>query len=124
MSNLTDLTIYKGVAWQRTLTVTYPEGHASAGERRSLADATIRAKIKRVSSDADPPLIDLTVGDGVTILTQSGDTLGQATLDIAAPDAVGLDDGNYVIAVYVTPSGETVPQPAIEPTKIRISSAP
>lgn len=120
MSNLTDLTIYKGTAWQRTLTVTYPEGHASAGQRRSLTGATIVAKIKRVSTDADPELLTPTIA----ILTQSGDTLGQCTLSLTSGAASALADANYVIAVYVTPSGETIPQLAIEPTKITIRSAP
>jgi hypothetical protein len=112
---MSDLTIYKGIPWERTLTVT----RADTGAVRNLTGATVVAKIKKRSNDADPAVLLPTV----TILDQTTDE-GEATLSLAAGAAVALDEGNYVIAVYVTPQGETVPQVVIVPTKIAIRSAP
>jgi hypothetical protein len=117
---MTDLTIYKGIAWQRTLTVTRKD----TGARRDLTGATIEFRLKRKTTDDDPPLVWLTVGSGITLLAQSGDTLGQATLDISAAASAPLNVMNHVFTVLVTPQGETVPQVAIEPTKIAVRDAP
>lgn len=66
----------------------------------------------------------LTVGSGITLLTQSGGTLGQATIDISGSQSNELGDAGHVFTVLVTPQGETVPQVAIEPTKIAVRRVP
>lgn len=109
---MSDNTIYRGLDWQRTLTVT----KESDGTARDLTGATVTFSLKRHTTDA-AALVTLTVGSGITLLTQSGATLGQATVFLAA---TAIDPGNYIFDVHVTPAGETVPQMAIPPTKIAV----
>lgn len=124
MSDIDDITIQRNYDWTRTLTVTYPDGHASEGDAIDLTGATILAKIKRRHDDPDPALIELTVGDGVTLLAQSGTTLGQATLFIAGADSqTYLSAANHVISVYVTPSGGTI-QTVIDRQKLPVVDGP
>lgn len=47
----------------------------------------IELEIKSALGAADPATIRKTVGAGITLLTQSGDTLGQATIEIDSTDS-------------------------------------
>lgn len=123
MSQIDDITIQRGYDWTRTLTVTYPEGHASAGDGVNLTGATIVAKIKRRHDDPDPALIELSVGSGITLAAQSGATLGQATLFVSAAASLNLSAANHVISVYVTPSGGVI-QTAIDRQKLPVVDGP
>lgn len=69
--------VYRGDAAPLRLTVTDDED-----EPLRLTGATIEVQVKAALGDADPPVIAKAIGTGVTILTQSGDTLGQADIDI------------------------------------------
>lgn len=116
-----DLTIYKGVSWQRTFTIT----RESDGARVSLTGATIEFRIKRRTNDPDPPLILLVPGGGLVLADQTNEsTKGDFTATIAGAASLLLEEANHVLAVFVTPSGSTIPQPAIKPTKIPVRDAP
>lgn len=107
---MSDNTIYRGQDWQRTLTITRD------GAAISLTGAAVTFSIKRYTTDA-VAAVTLSIGSGITLLTQSGATLGQATVFLAATT---LDPGNYIYDVHCTLAGETVPQMAIPPTKIAV----
>lgn len=116
---MSDLTIYKGVTWEHTLTVT----KESDGLPRDLTGAAIVfTALRRGVGGA--PQISLSVGSGITLLTQSGATLGQATVRIEGAASALLAAGMYTYAVRVTPQGEITPQIAIRPTAIAVREYP
>jgi len=78
-------TVYKGES--KTLLLTISD---SDGVRLDITGFTIEFQVKLKDGDADPPLISKSVGSGITILTQSGGTLGQATVKIDSADTTGL----------------------------------
>lgn len=74
----------------------------------------IEYQVKTAPETADPPLIGLAIGYGVTLRAQAGDTLGQA--DIVVPSAAvdSLPPGYYYeeVAVDWDDSRRTYPVPA------------
>lgn len=108
------LTIYKGVTWKKTLTVT-----DQTGARVDLTGAAIAVRAKKHTSDPNPPVFDLEVGSGVTLRAQSGGTLGQADVQLDGTASAAIPADNYVINVVVTPSGQ-LPQVVVPPTKLPI----
>lgn len=112
---MSTLTVYRGVAWQRLLTVTRDD----TGAGKDLTGATIEFNARRDFGDAIDDFT-LTVGSGITLLAQSGDTLGQATVDISTIISSGLEIENYVCRVTVHPSGEDTPQVVIPWTKLPV----
>jgi hypothetical protein len=70
--------LYKTIEWQRRLTVTESDGVT----RTNLTGKTLKLEVRRRTGD--PVLITLTTGAGITHLAQSGDTLGQADIVLAA----------------------------------------
>lgn len=111
---MSDLTVYQGELWQRTLTVTRED----TGARKNLTGATIELVAARNFGDA--AAFTLTVGDGITLLAQSGDTLGQATIEISEAISNTLELENYVFRVSVQPSGEPTPQIVIPWRKLPV----
>jgi hypothetical protein len=87
MSSLAQpIVIYKGEDKSFILTFTDENG-----DRIDLTPFTaIEFEVKVKAGDADPALISKTLGAGITKLTQSGLTLGQAQLDVDGPDTSGL----------------------------------
>jgi hypothetical protein len=102
--------LYKNIEWTRRLTVTDDD----TGERTDLTGLTIAVQLRRRTGEA--ALIELTVGDGVTLLAQSGSTLGQADVTIAADDSTDLDVASHVISVLV--EGDV----ALPPLKLPVRS--
>lgn len=87
--------LYKGIEWTRRITVTDDD----TGERTDLTGLTVVFQLRRRTSET--ALIDLTVGDGITLLAQSGDTLGQADVVIDGADSALLEVASHVVAVLV-----------------------
>lgn len=112
---MSDLTVYKGLAWQRLLTVT----NRDTGAAVDLTGATIILIARRDYTD-EVDAFTLEVGSGITLLTQSGDTLGQATVDISSLISSGLAVENYAIRVTVQPAGEDTPQIVIPWRKLPV----
>lgn len=112
---MTNLTVYKGLDWERTLTVTTE----ADGTAKDITGAAIEFRLARHSGDA--PAVTLTVGSGITITDGPG---GIATIAIAGATSDALDAGNYVACVRVTPAGESVPQVVIDRVKIGVRSHP
>lgn len=100
--------LYKGIDWTRRLTVTDDD----TGGRTNLAGKVIQVQLRRHTGEA--ALVELTVGDGVTLLTQSGDTEGQADVVIAGADSASLTIASHVIAVLL--DGQVV----MPPTKLPV----
>lgn len=114
------LTIYKGRTWQRRLTVV----DVNTGAPTSIAGATIEFRVKKHTNDPDPPVIVLGVGTGITILTQSGGTLGQADLQVLGTDSAVIPEDVYVAAAVVTLNGQTLPHVVVPPFKLPIMDIP
>lgn len=113
---MSSLTIYKDRSWKRRLTVTDP----NTGLPADLTGATIVFRVKPHTYSPDPPTIELTVGAGITLLTQSGATLGQADLDLSPSDTVAIEEALYVCDCKVTLNGQTFVHEVVVPTKIPI----
>ena len=112
---MSTLTVYKGVLWQRTLTVTRDD----TGAGKDLTAATIEVLVKR-DYDDDAAAFTLGVGTGVTLLAQTGATLGQATVEISTVISADLNTENYVFRISVQPSGEVTPQIVIPWRKLPV----
>jgi hypothetical protein len=86
----------KGAHWTITITV--------YDETDTLVDLTNHGVSFRVKQAVTDPtaLINKSVGSGVTLLTQSGDTLGQAEIAGVPADTAAMDPGLYVYEVRVT----------------------
>lgn len=118
---MSDLTIYRGRSWKRRLTVTRQD----TGAVVDLTGATIELTVKKHTGDPDPPVATRSVGSGITILTQSGATLGQADIEFSSVESAAIvgDAGLYVGDVMVELSGETFEHEAVPPVKIPIRDA-
>jgi hypothetical protein len=94
-----DLTIYKGIAWQRTLTVADDD----TGELADLDGAEVTFTVaKRTINGYATAIVALSVGSGVTI----GEALGTAVLDLDAEQTGAIDEGQYHAVAVVTLPGK------------------
>lgn len=59
---------------------------SSDGERKDLTGVGLEFQIKAADGDADPPLVSKSVGSGITLLPQTGTTLGQADIEVLSTD--------------------------------------
>jgi hypothetical protein len=75
-----------------------------SGDPVDLTGAAIEFQLKRAVDDADPPLLTKSIGAGITLLAQTGATLGRADLELAPVDAQALT-GMYVYDIVVTSAG-------------------
>ncbi len=73
---MSTLTITQGDTYEFPVTVT----DQVSGAPIDLTGASLYLTVKQRPSDADPGLCQLTIGQGITLLTQSGGTLGQANV--------------------------------------------
>lgn len=80
------ITIYKGNSKSWILTV-----KDSTQSPIDITGYTLEFQVKGAVDDADPALISKSVGSGITILTQSGATLGQAQIDVIPADTANLE---------------------------------
>lgn len=94
--------LYKGIAWQRRLTVTDADGVAV-----DLTGKDVVLELRRHAGDA--ALLSLSVGSGITLLAQSGATLGQADLVIGAGQSTDFDVAAHRYAVLVDDQVVTPP---------------
>jgi len=93
------LVIYKGIHWTYRLTATVKD----TGALQDLTGIPLTFAIRRKAGDT--PLVTLTVGSGITLLTQSGGTLGQADFFISGSATNALDAGVYEATLVGTVSG-------------------
>jgi len=100
--------LYKGIDWRRRITVVDED----TGLPTDLTGKDIRLQLSRRTSE--PVLIELAVDTGITLLAQSGATLGMADIEIDAALTPTLEVANHVIAVLV--DGQVV----IAPTKLPV----
>lgn len=100
--------LFKGIEWRRRITVTDDD----TGERTNLTGKTLLLEIRRRTSEA--VLVSATNGDGITLLAQSGDTVGQADVVIPAEDSAGLDVAGHVLSVQLDA------QVVLEPVKLPV----
>ena len=110
-----DKTIYKGQTATFLLTVTDEDE-----ERFNLDGSTLYFRIKLAVTAADPALVALETGSGIVHATQSGTTLGQATITVPAASTAALTDINYVYDVWLEKvSGDK--QPIVPVSKLTVS---
>ena len=66
--------------------------------------SAIELEIKAADGDADPALVSLSIGSGIVLLAQSGDTLGQAaaTVPAASNTALGAGVKRYDVVAVLT----------------------
>jgi hypothetical protein len=100
-------TLYKGIDWTRRMTVVDDDGEAA-----DLTGLTIQAIVRQRANEA--ALVTLTVGDGITLQTQSGDTLGQADIVIDGDDSTTWDQAPHRLTVLIDG------QVALAPTKLSV----
>lgn len=75
------------------------------GDPVDLTGATIELEIKLNKGDADPALVHKEVGAGITVLAQSGATLGQFEAALV-PNDTGARSGMHYWDVVVVSGGE------------------
>jgi hypothetical protein len=102
--------LYKGIEWRRRFTLVDND----TGARTDLTGKTIVFELRRRSGEST--LVSLAVGSGITLLTQSGNTLGQADLAIPAGSSNALEAASHVYTMKV--DGQVV----LEPTKLPVRS--
>lgn len=96
--------LWKGES--RTLTVTVVDPDTGFPVDLSSVDwliAAIEFQVKADVETADPPAIAKSIGSGITLLAQTGDTLGQAEIELEPADTSTLTAGQYkydVVAVF------------------------
>lgn len=102
-------TWYRGATIKKLLTV------VTDGEPRDLTTATVELQVKADLGAADPPLIALAIGEGITLRDQTTDP-GLADIVISSEQTDGLTPGTYwfdVVAVFGSERYYVV-----EPTKV------
>lgn len=84
------------------------------GELRNLNEASaIEYQIKSAPGAADPPLVAIAIGTGITLRAQTGATLGQADILVTSAQVDSLAPGTYYeeVAVAWTDGDRTYPVP-------------
>lgn len=99
--------LYKGIEWRHRVTVT-----DDTGTRTNLTGKDLRLQLRRRTGEA--LLLEIAVGTGITLLTQSGDTLGQADIVIAANASTGLEVASHVLVMLLDA------QVVLAPTKLPV----
>ena len=97
--------LYKGIDWTRRITVT----DDASGDAVDLGGKTVLVQLRR--RPGDPVVATATVA----LLTQSGETLGQADVTIAGADSAALTVGHHCICVLV--DGDVVLPPLKLPVR-------
>jgi hypothetical protein len=87
--------LYKGVEWSWRGTIT----DDADGTRTNLTGLAVTLELRRRSTEN--PILTLSIGSGVTLLTQSGPTLGQCDFVIGAAQSVDFAARNHHIVVKV-----------------------
>lgn len=113
--------------WYRGETTEYELSVTRNGEAVDLSTATaLELQLKLTPGAADPALASLSLGSGITLQTQSGTTLGKATVLIpydwltqtsGSPAAAVTPAGTYYFDVVVVYPGP-VRRYVVKPTKV------
>ena len=101
----TDLTLYRGESRVITLTVTDPATKQKADlSTGTWQIVTCEFQVKVTTTTADPALISKSIGSGITVLAQSGATLGQLQISLSPTDTEDTDTppGLYKYDVVAT----------------------
>jgi hypothetical protein len=109
--------------WHRGTTIEYVLTVSSNGTADDLSLATsLELQLKAEVDGADPALVSLGIGTGITLRTQSGTTLGMADVVIPYTALASVADGTYWMDVVVTYSGSPNPirRLVIPPTKVMV----
>jgi hypothetical protein len=89
--------------------------------RFDLTDHEIRFRV--AASLGGAVELTRTVGDGIELLTQSGDTIGQADLTLTPAETSSLAVGLHVYEVRITtPSPASIVHSAIEPSDLVVEA--
>lgn len=75
------------------------------GDPTSITGDAIEVQVKQILDGPDPAIISKSVGSGVTLLAQIGDTLGQAMVSFTGADT-DIEQGNYWIDVVHIRAGK------------------
>lgn len=73
-------------------------------ERVDLTGSTIELQVKTALGAVDPPLIAKSIGSGITLLTQSGDTKGQADI-VLLPADTNITSALYYLDIVLVEAG-------------------
>jgi hypothetical protein len=84
-TSTTPLAVYKGEDKNYTLTIVDENG-----DRVDITGFAIEFEVKPKAGDPDPASIAKSVGSGIVLKPQTGDTLGQATISLDPADTSGL----------------------------------
>ena len=113
--------------WYRGETREYVVTVLSGGEEQDLTQvAGIELQLKSAPGAVDPPLATLALGAGITLRTQSGETLGQAAVVLpydwltqvaGSPATAVTPAGDYYFDVVVIFPGP-VRRYVVRPTKV------
>lgn len=90
------INVYRGDQATFRLTVTDDED-----ARVDITGATIELQVKTAKGDADPATIAKSVGSGITLLAQTGDTEGQADAVLLSADTDIAPGLRYLSVVIV-----------------------
>lgn len=113
MSTSDDQSIFIGCSATFVFTKLNEAGAATA----ILAEDDIQFIVNGYPGDTEPPLIELTrLTTGITILTQSGATLGQCEAQIIPAHTEGVAPGRYTYRVLIENTGNV--SPMIEPAAL------
>lgn len=102
--------LFKGITWTRRITVTDEDTQTLT----NLTGKPIVLELRRRTGES--VLVSLSVGSGITILTQSGGTLGQADIVITGAQSTNLNGTPHVYSVLVDA------QVVIPPTLLEVRS--
>lgn len=114
------LELWKGES--RTLTITVVDPDTGFPVNLSAGDWQIDELEFQIKSDVeqtDPALVSKALGTGITLLTQSGDTLGQAKVELEPDDTKTRTPGVYkfdVVGLFANGKRLYV----IKPTDVRL----
>lgn len=106
--------VWRGDSATYVLTVTDDED-----EPIDLTGMSIALQVRSAPGASGDPVIDKSVGDGITLLAQSGDTLGQATVELLSADT-DKEPGLYYLDAKVADGADV--QHVIEPREFTIGA--
>lgn len=95
--------LWKNESRTLTVTVTNPDdGFPVALDAGEWELSALEFQVKSDVEAADPPLLSKSLGSGITLLDQSGDTIGQAEIEIEPGDTTGMTPGAFKYDVAAT----------------------
>lgn len=109
-SNLDKIEIDKGEHIKLTYKVVEPsETEPNVYNPKDLTGVTIEFQVKPKVGAPDPPTIEKSIGSGIVLLPQSGDTLGKFQVTIQTSDTSSVAAGSYAYDIVMIEAGERKP---------------